>query len=239
MLADMRESGVSFNMASSRPLFEQEELFQIITDNSEPQPLEGILYEASAVKLWYSEEKHQVGGLSYDQIDQIESFIIQHGLVTGMVPQQNNRKYNTQLGYVTPGFRNGEGTDKVLLENVYHKVKSEISHNFLFAQVEMSADAVDIMAKGVSKDKPTIKYSEITGINLSETAAIGDSGGDMAMLREISKHGGKVGYVGENKDHVKELLSYNGTLFKTEQFGPKGTIEFVKKVINYNNSFGG
>src|SRR3989344_6781134 len=78
-IAEMRESGVLFNLASGRPLFEQEELFRIITSNAKPKPLEGMLYEASAVKLWGDNQKYKVGGLTAEQIDIIESSVIQLG----------------------------------------------------------------------------------------------------------------------------------------------------------------
>lgn len=233
IIAEMRGQSVLFNLASGRPLFEQEELFRIFTGNAEPKPLEGILYEASGVKLWGSGEKYQIGGLTYEQIDQIECFIFQQGLLTGMMPQLNNRKYASLTGYVTPSFRNGRGTDKKLLESKYGVVKPAIEQEFPFAQVEMSADAIDIMAKGVSKDKPTIKYAEITGIELDQTAAIGDSGGDMAMLKVVAQAGGAVAYIGENQAHIGELAGYNGFV-RTTKLGPEGAVEFIRAIIEHN-----
>src|SRR3989344_6521583 len=103
--AELRESGVLFNLASGRPLFEQEQLFRIITNNAAAKPLEGILYEASAVKLWGSGQIYKVGGLTPEQIDLVECFVIREGLFQEMVPQQNQSRYDTQRGFVTPGFR--------------------------------------------------------------------------------------------------------------------------------------
>jgi len=239
----MRESDILFNLASGRPLFEQEKLFRIITNNEiPPKPLEGILYEASAVKLWNDNQKYRVGGLNAEQIDQIESFSTQHGLFTGMVPQSNNRRYETQLGYVTPTFRTIGETDKQLLETVYTQVKPIIELEFPFAQVEMSADAVDIMAKGVSKDKPTLEYARVTGISLDHVAAIGDSGGDMGMLREVARVAGRVAYVGENETHIRELQSIalrftDGRFIETKNKGPEGAVEFVRAILDHNKKY--
>ena len=233
-VAELRESGVLFNLASGRPLFEQEELFRIITGNAEPKPLEGILYEASAVKLWGDDQRYKVGGLNIQQIEDIEAFIICHSLFNGMVPQANNRKYETQLGYVTPTFRSKGKTDKQLLKTVYHQVKPIIEAEFTFAQVGRSADAVDIMAKGTSKDKPTLEYSRITGIPLMNTAAIGDSDGDLPMLREVMKAGGRAAYVGEMPGHIIELTDYGNWFIKTNQFGPLGTVEFIREILKHN-----
>ena len=232
-ISNLRSNGILFNLASGRALFEQEELYKILTNNAKPKHCEAILYEGAAVKLFSSDKKHILGGLTQEQITEVKKYLQQNNLIKELVPQANNELYETCTSYLTPGFITNGVTDKTLLEERFKVIKTAIETAFPFSQVTMSADAVDIIAKGVTKDKPTMKYSQLTGIPLNQIAVFGDSGNDMPMLELVGKAGGLVVYVGDNQEQIEVVKSYSRNFIPTIK-GPMGTVEGIKYVLENN-----
>lgn len=231
VIQQAREKGILFSLASGRPYFEQEPLHRLIRGSSTYLPGEGILYEASCVRLFGSEMSHRLGGLSQEQIKDVKDFASRQELFAGMVSQANNKQYETTTGYVTPTFRTAGKTDFSLLQQTYNQVKPILEDRFPFLEVVMSADAIDINAKGVTKALPTKKYAKLTGISLDEIAAIGDSGNDMPMLDVVGKAGGLAIYVGKKKEQEEIVRGYTHH-FIPEQKGPLGTAEAIGYILN-------
>lgn len=229
-IRDVREEGVFFCLASARPWFEQEPFHHSLIAPDSFMPGEAILYEGSCVRLLGAEQVYQLGGLTRDQIIEIKAFIAREGLLKEMVPQANNDLYETTTGYVTPTFISEGRTDGYLLENNYANVKPILERQFPFVEVVMSADAIDINAKGVTKGPPTIKYAEISGIPLHEMAAIGDSGNDLAMLKAVGDAGGLVVYVGRRLEQEAVARSYAQHFIPAAR-GPLGTAEALEYII--------
>jgi len=233
----VRECGILFNLASGRPYFEQIELYRLLIKPDIPKRNEGILYEGSRVRLLGESTAHILGGLSREQIKEIEEFLDKQNLVAGLVHQANNDKYETQTGYVTPTFISKNRTDIELLEQRFRKIKPAVENAFPHAEVSMSADAVDIFYRGLTKARPAIKYSELTGIPLNQIAAIGDSGNDMPMLEVVGEERGLVIYVGENPEQIGTIKKYKQHFIPNHK-GPKGTIEGLEYILKYNKSGG-
>ncbi|MAF99534.1 MAG: hypothetical protein CMH61_02880 [Nanoarchaeota archaeon] len=192
-----RARGIKFNLASGRRYAEQEAYRDIILSPHSAIEGEGILYEGSCLRMYGSDEVHYLGGLTRDQLDEIDRFVAH--FVDGMVPQRDNHLYETVTGYETPSFQESGKTDYGLLERTFKVVKPVVEALYP-VDVCMSADAIDIMAKGVTKALPTVRYSEITGIPLSEMAVFCDSGNDMPMAQVVGEAGGLVVYVGNRSD---------------------------------------
>ena len=226
----IRKQGIPFNLASGRAYFEQEMFHESLRFGIEPLSNEGILYEASCVKLFESDVHHQLGGLTREQRESINVFLNENGLVQEMAPQVNNDRYETTVGYVTPTFIFEGKTDTTLLERTFNVVKPVLESQFNFLEVVMTADAIDINAKGVTKAKPTVKYSQLTGIALSDMVAIGDSGNDMAMFQVVGDAGGFVVYVGKREDQEAIVRGYPHH-FVPETRGPVGTAKALEHVL--------
>jgi len=233
VIKKVRQSEILFNLASGRPFFEQEILYQKLIAPSLPKYHEGILYEGSGVKLFGDSISHILGGLSQEQLKDIEEYLHRHNLTEGLVHQPNNDKYETLTGYVTPTFISEGKTNTVLLEQRFQQVKPEIETAFPYTEVSMSADAIDIFAKGLTKARPTLKYSELTGIPLNRIAAIGDSGNDMPMLEVVGKARGLAIYVGENPEQIETIKRYKHHFIPNHK-GPKGTIEGLEFILKHN-----
>jgi HAD superfamily hydrolase (TIGR01484 family) len=233
VIADVRSSGVLFNLASGRPLFEQEILYNILIGEENKNPEEGILYEGSALKLFDRDKPFVLGGLTKEQVQEIKAFIAEHHLCDGLLPQSNNEKYETQTGYVTPTFITDGKTDSILLQNRFVPAKEKIESQFPYAEVSLSADAIDVFARGITKAKPTAKYSEVTGIPLGQIAVFGDSGNDMPMFEVVGKEDGLVVYVGTNPEQEETIRTYKHH-FIPEQKGPLGTIQGLEYILRKN-----
>ena len=198
-----------------------------------PKANEGILYEGSGVRLFSDSIPYTLGGLSKDQLLEIEEYLDHHHLVDGLVHQANNDSYETITGYVTPTFISEGKTDSVLLEQRFQTLKPMVEKVFPHIEVSISADAVDIFAKGLTKARPTIKYSQLTGIPLDKIAAIGDSGNDMPMLEVIGKARGLVIYVGKNSEQIDIIKNYRQHFIPNHK-GPSGTMESLEYILRYN-----
>lgn len=241
----VRNYGILFSLASGRPFFEQEAFHRLLiepTEGGKVNPLldvyragEGIVYEGSCVRLLGYDEVYQLGGLTREQLREINQFAEEQGLFTEMVPQANNDRYETTTGRVTPTFRSEGRTNTELLERTYHRVKPILEERFPFVEVVMSADAIDINAKGVTKGPPTRKYAEITGIPLEQIAAMGDSGNDMPMLDVVGQAGGLAIYVGRRAEQ-EEIVRQYAHHFVPNQRGVLGTVEALEYVIQCNES---
>jgi len=232
-IADIRSDGVLFNLASGRPFFEQEILYDLLIGDENKNPQEGILYEGSSLKLFDRDEPFVLGGLTKEQVQDIKTFITKHNLCDGLVPQSNNEKYETQTGYVTPTFISDGKTDSVLLQSRFPATKDTIESQFPYAEVSMSADAIDVFARGVTKAKPTAKYSQVTGIPLDQIAVFGDSGNDMPMFEVVGKEGGLTVYVGTNPEQEETIRSYKHH-FIPEQRGPLGSVKGIEYILKLN-----
>ncbi len=224
-----RQSGILFNLASARPYVEQEEFFHRLIGSSEFLSGEGILYEASSIRLFGDSTSYRLGGLSIAQLQEIRKFVAEHGLCLDMVPQAHNEKYETTTGYVTKTFITEGRTDTALLERRFQEAKPIIERHFHGVEAVMSADAIDINAKGVTKAKPTVKYAELVGIPLEHLAAIGDSGNDLPMLDVVGNAGGLAVYVGKRKEQAQRVQQYRRHLIP-QQKGPWGTIEALTSI---------
>ncbi|MEK6900490.1 MAG: HAD-IIB family hydrolase [Nanoarchaeota archaeon] len=232
-IKEVRAAGVLFSLASARPWFEQEPFHASLLSPDSYKVGEGISYEASCVRLLGSADSYRLGGLSSEQIKEVERFIAEQGLFTGMVHQANNERYETTTGYVTPTFRSEGKTDIELLERTYALVKPLLEGRFPFLEAVMSADAVDINAKGVTKAKPAQKYAELAGISLADIAAIGDSGNDMPMLDLIGKAGGLAVYVGKKAEQEAIVRKY-AHHFIPERKNVLGTVEALQYILRFN-----
>ncbi|MBT6774391.1 HAD-IIB family hydrolase [Candidatus Woesearchaeota archaeon] len=232
-IANVRSDGILFNLASGRPFFEQEILYDLLIGDENKNPQEGILYEGSSLKMFDKAESFVLGGLKKDQVQEIKAFIVKHDLCVGLVPQSNNDKYETQTGYVTPPFITEGRTDLALLQSRFPATKDAIERQFPYAEVSMSADAIDVFARGVTKAKPTAKYSQVTGISLDQIAVFGDSGNDMPMFEVVGKEGGLTVYVGTNPEQEKIINSYKHH-FIPEQRGPLGVVQGLEYILKLN-----
>jgi|SRR3989338_1726938 len=232
-IKDVRDSDILFSLASARPWFEQEAFHHLLISPDFYKPGEGISYEASCVRLLGKTECYQLGGLSKEQIKEVEQFASELQLFTEMAHQANNDKYETTTGYVTPTFISEGRTNTELLERTYQKVKPILEEKFPFLDIVMSADAIDINAKGVTKAKPVQKYSEITGIPLENIAAIGDSGNDLPLLDLVGKAGGLAIYVGKKPEQEAAIRQY-AHHFIPEQKNVMGTVEGLQYIVRIN-----
>lgn len=232
-IKEVRETGVLFSLASARPWFEQINFHHLLISPDSYNEGEGISYEASCVRLLGRIECYQLGGLTKEQIREVEAFAAQQKLFTEMAHQANNDRYETTTGYVTPTFISDGRTDTELLERTYKRVKPLLEQQFPFLEAVMSADAIDLNAKGVTKAKPARKYSEITGIPLENIAAIGDSGNDLPMLDLVGKAGGLAIYVGKKTEQEAVVRQY-AHHFIPEQKGVMGTVEGLRYIVQFN-----
>jgi len=230
---EVRDAGVLFSLASARIYLEQEAFHQLLISPDHYKAGEGISYEASSVRLLGSEQSYRLGGLSAEQILEIEEFVTKMQLFTGMVHQANNHLFETTTGYVTPTFLSEGKTDSELLERTYQRVKPILEERFPFVETVMAIDAIDINAKGVTKALPAQKYAELTGIPLENIAAIGDSGNDLPMLDLIGRAGGLAMYVGKRAEQEAIVRQY-AHHFIPNQKGVKGTIEGLQYILNFN-----
>jgi 5-amino-6-(5-phospho-D-ribitylamino)uracil phosphatase len=228
-IRQIRRNGILFNLASGRPYFEQVILHEHLNIQN-PDPKEAILYEGSGVKFFDGSEAYNLGGLSKPFCARIDQFLAHHKLVEGMVPQPNNDRYESQTGYVTPSFISEGTTDNELLGLRYQAVKQAVESEFEGVEVAKSADAIDIFAVGVTKAAATRKYSEVTGIPLSEIAAFGDSGNDMPMFKEVGEAGGLCVYVGTDMDQMAVIVGYEHHLVYMNQ-GPQGTMKGFGRIL--------
>lgn len=233
-IREIRNYKINFVLASGRPYFEQEDFFKLITDDARPLPKEGVIYEASCVRLYESPEVHRSGGLTREQINEILAFAESQQLFGEMIPQENNERYEVTSGYVTPSFRKGGRTDEALLEKTFQRVKPALEERFPYLEVIMSSNAIDLGAKGITKALPTQKYSEVTGIPLEHIVAIGDSANDLPMLEVVGKAGGGVVYVGTKPEQEQMVRTYARHLI-LQQRGPAGTAEALRELIEQIN----
>lgn len=220
----VRQKGILFSLASGRPFFEQEQFHQLLIAPDTYKAREAILYEASSVRFLGAKESYQLGGLTKKQIQEIEHFAVEQKLFIGMVRQANGDRYETTTGYVTLPFITDGRTDVELLERTYQRVKPILEKRFPFSEVCMSADAIDIYAKGVTKAKPLKKYAELTSIPLEQIAVIGDSGNDMPMLEVVGNAKGLAIYVGTKSEQEKIVMGV-ACHYIPKQKGILGTVE--------------
>ncbi|MEK6920945.1 MAG: HAD-IIB family hydrolase [Nanoarchaeota archaeon] len=233
-IQDLRAKGILFSLASGRPFFEQEEFHRLMIAPDHYKEGEAILYEASSVLLLGREEIYRLGGLTREQIKEIEAFASQQKLFVDMVRQANGDKYETTTGYVTSTFVTEGRTNIKLLEKTYHRVKPILEKRFPFSEVCMSADAIDVYAKGINKAKPLQKYAEITGISLDQMVVIGDSGNDMPMFELVGRAGGLAVYVGTNPEQERIVRGYTRH-YISQQKGICGTIESLHYLLAMKN----
>ncbi len=228
---EAREAEILFSLASARSWQEQEPFHRLLLSPDTYKEGEAILYEASCIRLLGHEESHRLGGLSKTEIEEVERFVREHNLFAEMAQQQHQHYYETATGYVTPTFLSKGKTDVALLERTFHRVQPILEKQFPFLYVGLAADAIDIMAKGVSKALPAQKYAELTGIPLENIAAIGDSGNDMPLFKLIGDAGGLVIYVGVRQEQEEEVRKYKNHFIPKEK-GPKGTVEGLKYLLS-------
>lgn len=229
-----RQRGILFSLASGRPFFEQELFHQLLISPDNYKKGEAILYEASHLRLLGTTEVYKLGGLTKEELQEIEDFVRRERLFLEMIPQANNDCYETTTGYVTPTFISEGRTNTELLERTYRKVKPILEQKFSFVNVMMSADAIDIYAMGLTKAKPVQKYSELVGIPLEYIVAIGDSGNDMLMLEAVGNAGGLVIYVGTNPNQERIVRRY-ACHYISQRKGVLGTVESLNYILKLNS----
>ena len=129
-IKEVRDAEVLFSLASARPWFEQIAFHHLLLSPDTYRHGEGISYEASCVRLLGKTECYQLGGLSKEQIREVEQFATEQKLFTEMAHQANNECYETTTGYVTPTFISEGRTNEELLKRTYQKVKPILEERF-------------------------------------------------------------------------------------------------------------
>lgn len=221
---------ILFSLGSGRTFREQEVFHQLLIGSDSYIPGEAVLYEGSCLRFLGGSEVYRLGGLTREQITEVELFSTERQLFSNLVPRAGNHTYETSRGYITPTFISEGRTDRELLERTYRIVKPILESRFPFLYVSASADGLDLTAKGVTKANPLRKYAELTGISLDEIAIFGDSGNDMPMLELVGEKGGLPVYVGKNSEQEALVRSYP-RYFIPEQRGVKGSIEALQKLF--------
>lgn len=230
-IKQLRVEGILFNLASGRSYHSLKVLYHHLIAPEQPKLLEGIVYEASAVRLFGRQEHHVLGKFSAVQKREIMAHAEEKNLFSGLILSRLNKLY---LSYLTPAFLYGKGTDKILLQEKFQEAKMVLEHRFPYLRVMRSADAVDITVKGITKANAVRKYSELTGLIFSRMAAIGDSGNDLPMFEVVGKNRGLVIYVGKNPEEEKIVREYEHHFIP--QFpGPLGTVQGIGYILEKNN----
>lgn len=94
------------------------------------------------------------------------------------------------------------------------------AHSEELTVVQYDARHLDVMAKGVGKEKAVKRLAEHLNIPLSDVMAIGDSDNDLEMLLEV----GTGVAVGNAKEHLKEFAD-----FVCEASNTNGVIEAIRR----------
>ncbi len=225
-----RERGILFSLGSGRTFLEQQAFHALLIGSDSYVPGEAISYEGSRLRFLGDSEVYRLGGLTQEQINEIESFSAERKLFRNLVPRAGNDTYETSRGYITPTFISEGRTDRELLERTYRTVKPILESRFSFLYVSASADGLDLTAKGVTKVNPLRKYAELIGISLDEIAVFGDSGNDMPMLELVGKAGGVAVYVGTNPEQEALVRSYPRH-FIPQRRGVQGSIEALQTLF--------
>ncbi|MBI2573102.1 HAD family phosphatase [Candidatus Woesearchaeota archaeon] len=231
LIQQFRSTGVLFSLCSGRALAEQRLFYGLLLGENKPHETEAILYESSSIYFPQSRQSHQCGGLTKSQMSAVQKFIVEKNLLDGLVEQENSETYQTSLGYVTPSFFAHSPGDRVLLTQVFLRVKPILEKEFSFLRVVQSADAIDILAKGIHKGLVVEAYSRRTGIALSQMVVIGDSGNDLEMFEIVGKAGGMVAYVGNDIEQEKFVQKFHNAYIPQKR-GVEGTINVLKFIFN-------
>ena len=221
---------ILLSLGSGRTFLEQEAFHNLLIAPDHYTPGEAILYEGSCLRFLGGTTVYRLGGLTREQINEVELFAAEQKLFSGLVHRAGNETYETGSGYVTPTFIHEGRTDGELLEGTYKKVRPILEDQFPFLSLSISADGLDLTAKGVTKANPLRRYAELTGISLDEIAVFGDSGNDMPMLELVGKAGGLAVYVGTNPEQETLVRSYPRYLIP-EQRGVNGSIKTLQSIF--------
>src|SRR3989344_2105299 len=73
-IKEVRDAEVLFSLASARPWFEQVQFHRLLISPDMFERDEGILYEASCVRLLGTTQGYRLGGLTKEQISEVEKF---------------------------------------------------------------------------------------------------------------------------------------------------------------------
>ncbi|GEM_PF-3475796 len=236
-IGNARKEGICFTLSSGRCFPEQYTFFLGLINPDKPHQNEGILYEESALRLFNQNGNAGkpiiLGGLTPEQVKEINAFADEIGLYDGLANQENCWDYQHMIGYVTPTFITEGRTNSDLLRRKHTQIKAALEKRFPFVEVTRSADAVDIKSKEVSKAKQVQLYSELTGIPLEQMAYFGDSGNDLPAIRKIGHAGGYVVYVGKDPEEEKEVR-HLPNYFIPERRGPLGTVMGIENILWFN-----
>ncbi len=227
----VREKRILFSLGSGRTFLEQEAFHNLLIAPDHYTPGEAILYEGSCLRFLGGTTVYRLGGLTREQITEVELFAAEKKLFSGLVHRAGNETYETGSGYVTPTFIHEGRTDRELLKETYRRARPILEDQFSFLSVSISADGLDLTAKGVTKANPLRRYAELTGISLDEIAVFGDSSNDMLILELVGKAGGLPVYVGNNPEQEALVRSYP-RYFIPEQRGVKGSIEALQNMLS-------
>ncbi|MCX6113180.1 MAG: HAD family hydrolase [Proteobacteria bacterium] len=137
------------------------------------------------------------------------------------------------------------------IEWLYEYMKEQLKSYDDVIEITHSLSAVDITLRGVNKGSATQFLSEVTGISLEHIVGIGDSSGDLPMLRLVGHPAGpsnadpKVQKITEYIsplrttdgviDIIQHYLELNGTPISLEQFVSESSLSFDMINLNQHN----
>ncbi len=226
---NMRSQGVAFSLSSGRdrPFLNRLRENMIGRDFKEG---EGLIFEACYLQMAGQGETYNLGGLTGEQLNSIKEYVSGRPEWLEEMVFPYCKDAIGLVDFVTKRFVDDEGTDQELLERRYQVIKPAIEAEFPFVRVNKTADAIDVEGKHGSKAKAVRKYSEVTGIPLSNIAYFGDSSNDFPAFEVIGPAGGVVVYVGDDPSRAEKVRLYENGIV-SESKGPDGTLQTLKELF--------
>jgi|SRR3989338_1641256 len=228
VIRNIRDAGILFSIISGRDEPFLRELYRNLVSPSEPKQQEALMYEDACIRL-FSGEVYCLGGIDSSVLDQINKmYDKRRDLFAGLVSLPNN-KFTIRASWVTEEFASGKPSNVQTLDERYESIKELTEEGFPMVEVVRSADAIDVISRGVNKALSLTKYLGLLKGQIAppEVLAIGDAVNDEKMLRLISEAGGKIGFVGTDKD-LEARISVMKNGYISNQKGPFGTCEVIE-----------
>lgn len=236
VINETRKRGIAFSFASGRDYDYLKRLHNLLIKDSDiPHALgkEGIIFECGGVKLINQPEKYLFGCLDEFQVARIKTFFEKQNplLLEGLCKLHDDAS-TTVVSWVTQEFNRGKPTNQLTLERQYRMIKPLVEQKFPYAQVVKTGDAIDIEGKGLSKKRSVVEYSKLTGIDLSQLVAIGDSANDWGLFEAIGGAGGLVIYVGINEEQRNKVKKEFKNNLIPSATGSEGTVQGIEHILN-------
>ena len=229
VIFEARSKGIAFSIASGRDKYFLAELFTSIA--KKPKENEGLIHECSSIYMFNTDKDLMLAGLSEKQISEVEYFMKKNNYLLKGLEKLPNDKSKTCVSWVTQEFAKNQETNFRVLERQFPLIEKALTEELPFVRVKKTRDAIDVEAENVSKALAVQKYSELTGISLSQIAVIGDSTNDMEMFELVGKAGGFTAYVGHREHQKNKVRSYKNH-YIPKQKGSAGTVEVIKYILN-------